>query len=93
MERSEGVHLEHCNRGEYVGSCKYGYALCPAIMSHKHKWKAEYDNILYGESFQCGCSAIAETQQIEDRLNAWEELTPMMQEKLLEIVERRSDED
>ncbi|NHR04411.1 hypothetical protein HA052_04300 [Chromobacterium haemolyticum] len=29
-EHEKGVHLEHCNQGEYVGSCKYGDDGCPA---------------------------------------------------------------
>lgn len=28
-----GVHMAHCNRGEYLGSCKYGEADCPATTS------------------------------------------------------------
>ena len=27
---NRGVHLAHCNRGEYLGVCKYGYFDCPA---------------------------------------------------------------
>ncbi len=26
-----GVHLSHCNQGEYMGDCKYGDANCPAL--------------------------------------------------------------
>ncbi|MCK4704698.1 MAG: hypothetical protein KAT90_04380 [Gammaproteobacteria bacterium] len=27
-----GVHMSHCNQGEYVGSCKYGdFEDCPAL--------------------------------------------------------------
>lgn len=25
------VHLDHCNMGDYVGSCKYGESDCPAL--------------------------------------------------------------
>ena len=44
-------------------------------MTHKHEWKAKYDKVLYGESFQCECKAIMETDEIERRLNATEELS------------------
>lgn len=30
-EEKKGVHLSHCNQGEYLGSCKYGYEVCPAL--------------------------------------------------------------
>jgi hypothetical protein len=30
-KENEGVHLFHCNQGEYVGSCKYGDEDCPAF--------------------------------------------------------------
>ncbi len=26
-----GVHMSHCNQGEYKGSCKYGDDNCPAL--------------------------------------------------------------
>lgn len=30
--RDHGVHMHHCNQGEYVGSCKYGQNdTCPAL--------------------------------------------------------------
>lgn len=31
-EQEKEVHLEHCNQGEYVGSCKYGDEGCPALV-------------------------------------------------------------
>lgn len=34
MEKSKhraGTHLRHCDKGEYVGSCKYGETDCPAF--------------------------------------------------------------
>ena len=31
--RDQGVHMRHCNQGEYVGSCKYGEDdTCPALI-------------------------------------------------------------
>jgi len=28
-----GVHLRHCNQGEYIGACKYGDdSNCPALI-------------------------------------------------------------
>lgn len=26
-----GVHMTHCNQGEYLGGCKYGELNCPAL--------------------------------------------------------------
>lgn len=32
MSGDDGVHLRHCNQGEYVGSCKYGELdTCPSL--------------------------------------------------------------
>ena len=31
-EKTHGVHMSHCNQGEYEGSCKYGdFDDCPAL--------------------------------------------------------------
>lgn len=31
---SSGVHMNHCNQGEYLGSCKYGEdSTCPAMQN------------------------------------------------------------
>ena len=44
-----GVHLAHCHRGEYEGSCKYGSDNCPAAVMKKTcltcKWWAHSDSI------------------------------------------------
>lgn len=38
--RDHGVHMHHCNQGEYVGSCKYGQDdRCPAL---KDSFNQEY---------------------------------------------------
>jgi hypothetical protein len=30
-KEKKGVHMAHCNQGEYKGSCKYGDKGCPAL--------------------------------------------------------------
>lgn len=34
---NRAVHLAHCNQGEYVGICKYGYEDCPATAAEEGK--------------------------------------------------------
>lgn len=32
-QESIGVHIQHCNQGDYLGSCKYGDKDCPAKLN------------------------------------------------------------
>jgi len=34
MKTTDGVHLSHCNQGEYEGSCKYGDENCPVMVDY-----------------------------------------------------------
>ena len=42
-----GVHLNHCNQGEWEGVCKYGDVNCPVLKTilkcytHKHRVRGE----------------------------------------------------
>lgn len=33
-EWDHAQHMNHCNQGDYYGSCKYGYEDCPAMNTH-----------------------------------------------------------
>ena len=35
MKKDDKVHMAHCNKGEYEGSCKYGSDNCPALKKNE----------------------------------------------------------
>jgi hypothetical protein len=39
-----GVHMSHCNQGENLGSCAYGYDNCPALNVRETSHSFEYDS-------------------------------------------------
>ena len=51
-------------------------------MSHVHEWVAHYDQVVYGESFQCECGDLMATDEIARRLNATERLSAEDAEKI-----------
>lgn len=38
-DKLNGVHMRHCNQGDYLGSCKYGDLNCPALLNNVLKLK------------------------------------------------------
>ncbi len=43
-----GVHLSHCNQGEYVGSCKFGADDCPALEQEDKCPECKGDGFIFG---------------------------------------------
>lgn len=56
--KEDAVHLRHCNQGDGVGVCAYGYEDCPAVANPE--WIKAYweENGLLRESVRSGQSSL-----------------------------------
>ncbi len=75
-----GVHMSHCNQGEYEGSCKYGDTDCPALTDEKlnaaKKQPERYVKLSeVGDVISGYCSNQSEMQSMLGHLNQLETYT------------------